>query len=483
MAHVENDPLFLESAYGSAIMLTVCGQRRHLHGTYCPKGGTEAFLSGEIAILEQDGCVLQIAGKWSHACGPLSNGTFEMRWDHISRTMRGFWSEGNTVTKWLWTGQKGHIQWVSQIFQMEGVPMPKLLPEALVHQLFVKHTFFDVLDPALEHGRQACSRIRASSLPGRTAARMDLDEAMGEEEEAEGTGEHRQLHRDVFRGAVQPLPQERQGREGRSSIPVLDDGDDKMATAPRGCGGVEPRYSLESTSTDGTSGSANTGTSEDDVRHQEDEHTERKVCPHHQPSACKNHLSEHVSEAHSGDTSKHEPAEERDAEESTGDLPPPEVQAKVATISSEKRGAVTTVMINNLPSHIMNQSLCAVLFEMGLGGQFDFVYVPVDFKRCVCYGYAFVNFVSAKKAKHFRLAFARYVKAHLPDLTQSSVRLYAPVQGLEANIERYRNSPVMHESVPAHYKPLLLQGGVPITFPSPTRNIRYPRLRSMTQVR
>merc|ERR1711916_258740 len=50
--------------------------------------------------------------------------------------------------------------------------------------------------------------------------------------------------------------------------------------------------------------------------------------------------------------------------------------------------------------------------------------------------------------------------------------------GVEDNIERYRNSPVMHEAVPAQYKPLLFDGGVPVAFPAPTKSIRFPRLRN-----
>jgi len=66
----------------------------------------------------------------------------------------------------------------------------------------------------------------------------------------------------------------------------------------------------------------------------------------------------------------------------------------------------------------------------------------------------------------------------MPGCQRCHVRLNAPVQGLEDNIERYRNSPVMHEAVPAQYKPLLFDGGVPVAFPAPTKSIRFPRLRN-----
>merc|ERR1711916_247075 len=66
----------------------------------------------------------------------------------------------------------------------------------------------------------------------------------------------------------------------------------------------------------------------------------------------------------------------------------------------------------------------------------------------------------------------------MPGRQRCHVRLNAPVQGLEDNVERYRNSPVMHEAVPAQYKPLLFDGGVPVAFPAPTKSIRFPRLRN-----
>jgi len=50
------------------------------------------------------------------------------------------------------------------------------------------------------------------------------------------------------------------------------------------------------------------------------------------------------------------------------------------------------------------------------------------------------------------------------------------LQGLSANIGRYRNSPVMHEDVPEHLKPLLFINGHFVCFPPPTR-----RLRALTE--
>merc|ERR1739848_343762 len=52
-----------------------------------------------------------------------------------------------------------------------------------------------------------------------------------------------------------------------------------------------------------------------------------------------------------------------------------------------------------------------------------------------------------------------------------------PNQGQYENVERYRNSPVMHESVPDAFKPRLFVNGMRIAFPPPTKRVRAPRIR------
>lgn len=52
-------------------------------------------------------------------------------------------------------------------------------------------------------------------------------------------------------------------------------------------------------------------------------------------------------------------------------------------------------------------------------------------------------------------------------------------QGLFANIEKYRNSRIMHETVDDEYQPAVFRNGCRIPFPLPTKTIRAPRLRKM----
>ena len=48
------------------------------------------------------------------------------------------------------------------------------------------------------------------------------------------------------------------------------------------------------------------------------------------------------------------------------------------------------------------------------------------------------------------------------------------LRGLEAHVERYRNSPVMHRSVPDQYKPVIFKDGVRKPFPRATKKVKAP---------
>ena len=48
-------------------------------------------------------------------------------------------------------------------------------------------------------------------------------------------------------------------------------------------------------------------------------------------------------------------------------------------------------------------------------------------------------------------------------------------QGYEAHVERYRNSAVMHKSVPDEFRPVVFQAGRRQRFPPPTRFLKPPK--------
>jgi len=134
----------------------------------------------------------------------------------------------------------------------------------------------------------------------------------------------------------------------------------------------------------------------------------------------------------------------------------------------------TSAMMRNLPNDYTRCMLLELLDSEGFAGTYDFLYLPSDFRSTSGLGYAFVNFPSIDDAERFRQHFSgfnRWCRASdkVCEVTWSSL------QGLDAHIERYRNSPVMHACIPEEQKPALFQGLERVPFPPPTKTIRAPR--------
>jgi len=139
-------------------------------------------------------------------------------------------------------------------------------------------------------------------------------------------------------------------------------------------------------------------------------------------------------------------------------------------------GSWTTVMLRNIPNNITRAGLLELFQSNGFPTtSFDFCYLPMDFKRDANLGYAFVNLVSAKEATRFFQFFQGFEGWGLASEKVGDVCWGQPLQGLEKHIDRYRNSPVMHSSVPEVHKPMLFCNGTRIPFPEPTKKLRAPR--------
>jgi len=137
----------------------------------------------------------------------------------------------------------------------------------------------------------------------------------------------------------------------------------------------------------------------------------------------------------------------------------------------------TTVMLRNMPNNYTRDMLLELVNSMGFAGCYDFAYLPVDFKSQAGLGYAFINFVSTAEAQRCFDCFEGFSEWKVPSEKVCTVTWGSPYQGLEAHIERYQNSPVMHHSIPDEWKPVLLDQGVRITFPAPTKPIKTPKVR------
>jgi hypothetical protein len=138
-------------------------------------------------------------------------------------------------------------------------------------------------------------------------------------------------------------------------------------------------------------------------------------------------------------------------------------------------GPLTTVMMRNLPNDYSREMLVELLESEGFMGMFDLLYLPIDFQSSSGLGYAFVNLVTPKIAERFLQRFTGFNNWSMTSEKVCVVTWSDSLQGLSAHIERYRNSPVMHESVPDVFRPLLFNGSQRVPFPGPTKKIRPPR--------
>jgi hypothetical protein len=143
--------------------------------------------------------------------------------------------------------------------------------------------------------------------------------------------------------------------------------------------------------------------------------------------------------------------------------------------SSEEQESRTTVLFRNVLPSSMRSDLCLLLNNNGFRGQYDFLYVPANFKTMLSFGYAFVNFVSGQVADAARQHFDGFQWNVRNESSILETNWSNPHQGYALHVERYRDCPVMHSSVADEYKPIVLRGGVRVPFPAPTKRLIAPR--------
>jgi hypothetical protein len=153
----------------------------------------------------------------------------------------------------------------------------------------------------------------------------------------------------------------------------------------------------------------------------------------------------------------------------------PEASESVFVPSVSSR---TSVMMRNLPNDYTREMLLELLDAHGFQGEYDFIYLPVDFKRKAGLGYAFVNFSRPEVAERIFATMQGFKRWQYSSTKVLEVSWGEPLQGLDAHVDRYRNSPVMHRDVPDKFKPLLFQGNVRVPFPPATKRLQRPRAKA-----
>jgi len=116
----------------------------------------------------------------------------------------------------------------------------------------------------------------------------------------------------------------------------------------------------------------------------------------------------------------------------------------------------------------------------GYSPMYNFVYIPMDFKSGDLDGdgtdllnlqHAIVNFTSEDVAEVFMTTYQGSPESIFEEAGEVA---YHKEQGLDFLVNKYRNSGVMHESMPASCRPLLFKNGDLVEFPPPTRKLKAP---------
>lgn len=144
--------------------------------------------------------------------------------------------------------------------------------------------------------------------------------------------------------------------------------------------------------------------------------------------------------------------------------------------------ARTTLVFQCIPSDYTRDMLVQLLRDHGFSGHFDFVYMPCNFATGKNFGYGFINFVSDTKAVECMDRFQGFTGFGIPQEKACFVSA-AELHGRKENVERFRNSPVMHPKVPEAFKPAVFgPDGRQMRFPRPTKTPKAPKSSRMREV-
>lgn len=131
----------------------------------------------------------------------------------------------------------------------------------------------------------------------------------------------------------------------------------------------------------------------------------------------------------------------------------------------------TTIMLRNVPYGECQVGVLELIKEKGFTGKFNFFYAPLDFNSGNNLGYAFINFFNHNDVSAFFDVFDGLRVERDGGWGQKELQVcWARVQGLDPNVEHYRNSPV--NDMPEQFRPMVFNDdGSQMTFPRPDENM------------
>lgn len=108
----------------------------------------------------------------------------------------------------------------------------------------------------------------------------------------------------------------------------------------------------------------------------------------------------------------------------------------------------TTVMLRNIPNKYSASMLTEEFEKFGfVTKDMDFFYLPIDFRNVCNVGFAFINFREHTRAQEFMHTFEGY-RLPATNSTKICTVCWARIQGHEANVSHYRDSPIAPEYRP-----------------------------------
>jgi hypothetical protein len=122
----------------------------------------------------------------------------------------------------------------------------------------------------------------------------------------------------------------------------------------------------------------------------------------------------------------------------------------------------TTLCFRNIPNNYDGKMILELLDENGCKESYNFVYVPHDFQRLpmlVNVGYFFVNFTTHAAALQAWDKLQGFDAWRLESNKVLSASWATKTQGLDACIQRYKDSPVLRQDVPFGCKPMRFDNG------------------------
>eukprot|EP01129_Flabellula_baltica_P003382 TRINITY_DN13155_c0_g1_i1.p1 TRINITY_DN13155_c0_g1~~TRINITY_DN13155_c0_g1_i1.p1 ORF type:complete len:410 (+),score=80.30 TRINITY_DN13155_c0_g1_i1:81-1310(+) len=132
----------------------------------------------------------------------------------------------------------------------------------------------------------------------------------------------------------------------------------------------------------------------------------------------------------------------------------------------EGRDRRTSLMIKNIPNKY-DQELLLEAIDQNFSRQYDFFYLPMDFKNHCNVGYAFINFISYTSIPKFYQEFNDTRWPKFKSVKVCEIR-YGRIQGKEQLLEHFKSSRLMNEE--STYRPVSFYSdgpdqGLPEPFP------------------